>query len=418
MFSNLFHGSSGLDPWRNLARGVAAMLLVLAGLTGISRPVSAAEGKLVNLSTRALVGTGEEVMIGGFIVEGGTRQVLIQAKGPELVNDGISNALADPVLTIIQTSEGEPPRTNLDPPIELMVNDNWEDSQRQLVFALWGGSPTLAEGSLSSAAVLALEPGGYTAKVDGKDGSSGVALVEVYEVVNLVGIGSPEGRLVNLSTRALVGTGEEVMIGGFIIDDDPQQVLIQAKGPELVNEGIANAAGRSGSDGDQHHRSGSEQPHPDHCQRQLGGQSGTIDIGSLGRQSSADGRQPEFSGRSHSRSRQLYGQGRRKEWNCRGCHRRGVWDRISRHGESGTRGAPNAVQCDGRRELDAVRQLGHGCVPLERWYGVELDANGQVIELDLSENQLSGRIPAEIGNLIHLETLNLRLNQLSGRIPA
>ena len=175
-------------------------------------------------------------MIGGFIIEDGTSQVLIQAKGPELVNEGISDVLADPVLTVIQTSEGEPPRAILDPPVELMVNDNWEDSQGQLVSDLWGGNPTLAPGSLSSAAVLTLDPGAYTAKVEGKDGTAGVAIIEVY------GIDSPDadGRLVNLSTRALVESGEEVMIGGFIIEDGASQVLIQAKGPELVNEGISD----------------------------------------------------------------------------------------------------------------------------------------------------------------------------------
>ena len=119
----------------------AAMLLVLAGLPGISQQTSAADGRFVNLSTRALVETGDEVMIGGFIIEDGPRQVLIQALGPELTSRGISNALADPVLTVIQTSEGEPPRAVLDPPVEIMVNDNWEDSQGQLVSDLWGGNP-------------------------------------------------------------------------------------------------------------------------------------------------------------------------------------------------------------------------------------------------------------------------------------
>ena len=100
--------------------------LVLAGLLGVSQPTAAAEGRFVNLSTRALVEAGEEVMIGGFIIEDGARQVLIQAVGPELVNDGISNALADPVLTVTNT-------TDPGNPMELMVNDNWEDSQGQLV---------------------------------------------------------------------------------------------------------------------------------------------------------------------------------------------------------------------------------------------------------------------------------------------
>ena len=196
-----------------------------------------ADGRLVNLSTRALVETGEAVMIGGFIIEDGPRQVLIQALGPELANRGISNVLADPVLTVIQTSEGNPPRTPLDPPIEIMVNDNWEDSQGQLVSDLWKGSPPLAEDSPSSAAVLTLEPGEYTAKVEGKDGMAGVAIVEVFGIDSA----GADGRLVNLSTRALVETGEAVMIGGFIIEDGPRQVLIQALGPELANRGISNA---------------------------------------------------------------------------------------------------------------------------------------------------------------------------------
>ena len=178
-----------LDTWcglATLARGAAAILLVLVGLLRVSQPTSAADGKFVNLSTRALVETGEEVMIGGFIIEEGSKQVLIQALGPELANAGIANALTDPVLTVIQTSEGEPPRTELDSAIELMVNDNWEDSQGQLVSDLWGGNPNLTAGSLSSAVVLPLGPGGYTAKVEGKDGTTGVAIVEVY------GIDSPD----------------------------------------------------------------------------------------------------------------------------------------------------------------------------------------------------------------------------------
>ena len=89
-----------------------------------------------------------------------------------------------------------------------MVNDNWEDSQGQLVSDLGGGNSNLAAGSLSSAVVLTLDPGNYTARVEGKDGGSGVALVEVYGIVSLLGFDFPgtDGRLVNLSTRALVGT--------------------------------------------------------------------------------------------------------------------------------------------------------------------------------------------------------------------
>ena len=78
------------------------------------------------------MGTGAEAMIGGLIIHDGPRRVLIQARGQELANDGISNALADPVLTVIRQSDG----------MELMVNDNWEDSQGQLVSDLWAAIQT------------------------------------------------------------------------------------------------------------------------------------------------------------------------------------------------------------------------------------------------------------------------------------
>ena len=199
VFSNVEQGGWTLQTRRNLAtlaHDTAAILLTLAGLLGVSDTTSAAEGKFVNLSTRALVETGEEVMIGGFIIENGAKQVLIQALGPELADRGISNVLADPVLTVIQTSEGEPPGAVLDPPIELMANDNWEDSQGQLISDLWGGNPNLAPGSLSAAVVLTLDPGNYTAKVEGKDGTTGVALVEVYGT-DSPGVGSGVRRLTN-----------------------------------------------------------------------------------------------------------------------------------------------------------------------------------------------------------------------------
>ena len=130
-----------------------------------------ADGMLVNVSTRALVGTGDEVMIAGFIIRDGPRQVLIQALGPELGNVGISNVLADPVLTVLDNSG-----------MELMVNDDWEDSQGQEVTDAWGGNPNLMAGSASSAAILTLQPGNYTAIVSGKNGTTGVALLEVYGI--------------------------------------------------------------------------------------------------------------------------------------------------------------------------------------------------------------------------------------------
>ena len=128
-------------------------------------------GKFINISTRTLVGTGEEVMIGGFIIREGAQRVLVQARGPELANDGVADVLADPVLSIKDVNGAE-----------LMTNDDWEDSQGGLVTDLWNGNPNMAAGSASSAIVVDLEEGSYTAVVEGKDGSTGVALVEVYEI--------------------------------------------------------------------------------------------------------------------------------------------------------------------------------------------------------------------------------------------
>ena len=182
-------------------------------------------GQLVNISTRALVGTVDERMIGGFIIRGGPKMVLVQARGPELVNDGVPNTLADPVLRILDVDG-----------MELMMNDDWEDSQGQDVTDAWGGNPNLTAGSASSAAILELQPGNYTAIVEGKNGTTGIALVEVYDL-DSAGDG---GNLVNISTRALVGTVDERMIGGFIIRGGPKTVLVQARGPELFNDGVPN----------------------------------------------------------------------------------------------------------------------------------------------------------------------------------
>ena len=198
--------------------------MILMGLLGVSQPVSAANGKLVNISTRALVETGDEVMIGGFIIADSPKTVLVQARGTELANDdpSLTDLLADPVLSIISNDTGE----------ELMANDNWEDSQGQDITEAWNGSPNLMTGSLSAAAIITLDPGNYTAIVRGKNATAGLAQVEVYDLDSV----AANGRLVNISTRALVETGDEVMIGGFIIADSPKMVLVQARGTELAND--------------------------------------------------------------------------------------------------------------------------------------------------------------------------------------
>ena len=417
MFSKVFCGSLTFEPWRSLAiliGGAAAMPLVLAGLLGVSKPASAADGQFVNISTRALVETGEEVMIGGFIIEDGSRQVLIQALGPELADRGITNALADPVLTVIQISEGEPPRTPLDPPIEFMVNDNWEDSQGQRISAIWGGDPPLAAGSLSSAAVLTLVPGGYTAKVEGKNGTAGVAIVEVYGIDSA----GADGNLVNISTRALVETGEEVMIGGFIIEDGSRQVLIQARGPELENDDISNVLADpvltviQTSEGDP-----PRTPLDPPLELKVNDNWEEDDQGQL--ITDLWGGSPNLTARSLSSAAVLtLGPG-------------GYTAKVE--GKDETTGVAiievYGIDDSDREALATLYNAMDGAnwtrsdhwatdVPLDQWYGVTVDEIGQVIELDLSENELSGPIPVELGHLGHLERLWLYDNQLTGPIPA
>ena len=128
-------------------------------------------GKLVNISTRGAVGTGDNVLIGGFVIGTDTQQVYISATGPELANSGITGFLVDPVLTITNITTGEE-----------TVNDNWEDTQGQLITDLWGGAPPLAAGSLSAGIVMTLNTGSYTAKISGAGDTTGTAIIEVFEI--------------------------------------------------------------------------------------------------------------------------------------------------------------------------------------------------------------------------------------------
>ena len=350
-------------------------------------------GELVNISTRALVGTGDEVMIGGFIIKDGPRQVLIQARGPELANDGIANPLADPVLALIQQSDGQ----------ELVRNDDWEDSQGSLVRSIWGDAINLADGSASSALVTTLLPGSFTAKVEGKDGTGGVALVEVY------GIDNPEaeGQLVNISTRALVGTGDEVMIGGFIIEDGSQEVLVQALGPELANSGITNPLADpvltliSLPDGMELKVNDDWEDGEGELVRSIWG-----DFINL-----ADGSASSALVTTLDPGRYT----------------------AKVEGKDGSSGVAlvevYTVDYPGREALTALYDALDGAnwtrsdnwgtdAPLDQWHGVRVDDRGRVIRIDLSKNGLSGDIPAEIGDLESLQDLWLFGNQLSGPIPA
>ena len=131
-----------------------------------------------------------------------------------------------------------------DPTLELhsaghpnVFNDNWRDSQEQIIIGT-GIPPT---DNRESAIVIGLEPGPYTAIVAGKNGATGIALVEVYDLGTASLDTSGIAKLANIATRGFVSTGDNVMIGGFIIGGVPTRVVVRAIGPSLTGFGISGA---------------------------------------------------------------------------------------------------------------------------------------------------------------------------------
>jgi len=186
---------------------------------------------LGNISTRAFVQTGDNVVIGGFIVQGAEpKRVVIRAIGPELSQYGIPNALANPTLELHDGTGAL-----------IASNDNWGTtiiggiitSDQVAAISASGYAPSdLRE----SAMIVNLPPGSYTAIVRGVNNTTGVALVEVYDLSP-----APNSILGNISTRSFVQTGDNVMIGGVIVQGtQPRRVIVRAIGPELTQYGVPN----------------------------------------------------------------------------------------------------------------------------------------------------------------------------------
>lgn len=181
-----------------------------------------------NLSTRADVRIGEQVMIAGAIVSGSKpKRVLVRALGPTLVDYGVVIALAAPHIEVFQ---GEVRVGEVGPWSERADADAIRAALAQV------GAPALDPARKDAAAVLELAPGATTLVVSGANQTSGVALVDLFD---LEPRGEP-GRLYNLSTRGYAGPGEQTMIAGLIIDGTrPKTVLIRGLGAKLSEYGIA-----------------------------------------------------------------------------------------------------------------------------------------------------------------------------------
>jgi hypothetical protein len=179
---------------------------------------------LGNTSTRAFVQTGDDAIIGGFIISGtGQKRLIVRAIGPSLANHGVANPLQNPTLELHDHTGAV-----------IASNDNWMNAPNRQEIISSGLAPS---SNLESAILTSLNPGSYTAIVRGVNNGTGIALVEVYDLETI----TSGSKLANISTRAFVQTGDNVMIGGFIIVNEPARVMIRAIGPSLTHFGVPGA---------------------------------------------------------------------------------------------------------------------------------------------------------------------------------
>lgn len=233
--------SGGGSPWTHLASGTTANLVagVFAGnslfVVGENETVLQSaplyHSRLLNISTRGRVGTGDDALIAGMIVRGPTaKQMLIRAAGPALAAFGVSGALASPVLTVLDASG----RT-------VATNTNWSAAPNASALATTGvlvGAFPFATNRTDAAVLLTLDPGAYTLRVNGTGDSTGVALVECYDADGLSSDGS---RAINISTRGSVGSEGNTLIAGFSVGGaSSRRVLVRAVGPTLRSFGVNN----------------------------------------------------------------------------------------------------------------------------------------------------------------------------------
>lgn len=180
--------------------------------------------RLVNLATRVQVGGSAGTPISGFVLSGsGTRTMLVRAVGPTLATLGVSGVLPDPALSLVSGGN------------VLASNDTWSAATAATMTA--SGAFALNNASADAALATALGAGAYSSVVDAK-GGSGVALLELYDAAS----GAAGPAIVNASTRAFVGTGDQVLIPGFVVSGTGTvKLLVRAVGPTLGGFGVTGA---------------------------------------------------------------------------------------------------------------------------------------------------------------------------------
>jgi len=194
----------------------------------LSADITGKDSSLVNVSTRGQVGRDAETMTSGFVLEqeGGasTRKLLLRGIGPRLGAFGVPDIITNPRLDLYKAGASTP----------LLGNDDWVPAD-SLAYFDQVGAFGLGQSTKEAVLVADLPSGGYTCVLKGSSGETGIGLLEGYSIAG----GS--GRLTNLSTRALAGSGSEALIVGFSISGiQPRKVLIRAVGPSLASFGLSN----------------------------------------------------------------------------------------------------------------------------------------------------------------------------------
>lgn len=196
-----------------------------ATTTGPSSTTSNAttpSSRLANASIRATGGLGDQVLIVGFVIDQGDKSVLLRALGPGLAPYTTAATFTDPKLTVYSGSTA------------LATNDNWGGTAAMKTAFKQVGAQSLDDTSKDAALLTTLGPKPYTMVVNGS--GPGMTLAEVYDM------DATGGRIVNIAARAQVGTGDGVLIAGFVISGNaPKQVLLRGIGPSLARLGVSGA---------------------------------------------------------------------------------------------------------------------------------------------------------------------------------
>jgi hypothetical protein len=183
--------------------------------------------EFVNLSTRGFVGSGEDAMIGGVVIGDAPVKLLVKGVGPSLLAHGITNAITDPRL-LMHTAQGVLVGSSLD-----WANEAQAQELRTLFPVVGSETPPDTEAAL----LVTLQPGAYTFNLEDQHGAQGVGMIELYRVNDPLF----PGRMINLSTRARVGKGGDILIAGFVRTGARAYVLARGVGPKLMEWGLTNA---------------------------------------------------------------------------------------------------------------------------------------------------------------------------------